>query len=64
MAKYFRFGGDENLQVMFETFNLFNRVNKGRNYIDKFESSNVGQWDEGGLEINQLQMQLGIRFQF
>ena len=64
VAKYFRFGGDKNLQVMFETFNLFNRVNKGRNYIDKFESPNFGQWDEGGLEINQLQMQLGIRFQF
>ncbi|HSF20220.1 MAG TPA: carboxypeptidase regulatory-like domain-containing protein [Vicinamibacteria bacterium] len=64
LAKFFRFGGEKNLQVMFETFNLFNRVNKGRNFIDTFESPSFGQWDEGGLETNQLQLQLGIRFQF
>jgi len=64
VAKFFRFGDDKNLQVMFETFNLFNRVNKGRNFIRTFESTNFGEWDEGGLEINQFQIQLGVRFQF
>jgi hypothetical protein len=63
LAKFFRFGGDKNLQVAFETFNLFNRVNKGRNFEQTFESPNFGQWTQG-LETNQLQIQLGVRFQF
>lgn len=63
LAKFFRFGGEKNLQVVFETFNLFNRVNKGRNFEQTFESSNFGGWTQG-LETNQLQMQLGIRFAF
>jgi hypothetical protein len=63
LAKFFRFGGDKNLQVAFETFNLFNRVNKGRNFEPTFESPNFGDWTQG-LETNQLQIQLGVRFQF
>lgn len=63
LAKFFRFGSDKNLQVAFETFNLFNRVNKGRNFEQTFESPNFGDWTQG-LETNQLQIQLGVRFQF
>jgi hypothetical protein len=63
LAKFFRFGGDKNIQVAFETFNLFNRVNKGRNFEPTFESPNFGGWNQG-LETNQLQIQLGVRFQF
>jgi Carboxypeptidase regulatory-like domain/TonB dependent receptor len=62
-AKFFRFDGDRNLQVTFETFNLFNTVNGGRNQEQTFESANFGGWTQG-LETNQLQIQLGIRFQF
>jgi len=64
IAKFFRFGEDKNIQAFFETFNLFNRVNKGRNFEQTFESAAFGQWNQGGLETNQLQMQLGVRFQF
>ena len=63
LAKFFRFGDDKNLQVAFETFNLFNRVNKGRNFEQVSESPNFGDWTQG-LETNQLQIQLGVRFQF
>jgi hypothetical protein len=63
LAKFFRFGGDKNLQLAFETFNLFNTVNEGRNFETTFESPNFGQWNQG-LETNQLQIQLGVRFQF
>ncbi len=63
LAKFFRFGDDKNVQVAFETFNLFNRVNKGRNFETTFESPNFGGWNQG-LDTNQLQIQLGIRFQF
>jgi hypothetical protein len=63
LAKFFRFGEEQNLQVFFETFNLFNRVNKGRNFENTFESPNFGDWNQG-LETNQLQMQLGVRYQF
>jgi hypothetical protein len=64
IAKFFRFGDDKNIQAFFETFNLFNRVNKGRNFEQTFESAAFGEWNQGGLETNQLQMQLGVRFQF
>jgi hypothetical protein len=63
LAKFFRFGGDKNLQLMFETFNLFNTVNEGTNLEQTFESANFGGWTQG-LETNQFQMQLGVRFQF
>jgi hypothetical protein len=63
VTKLFRMGGEKNLQVTFETFNLFNRVNRGRNFTDTFESPNFGLWNQG-LETNQLQVQLGARFQF
>jgi hypothetical protein len=63
LAKFFRFAGDKNLQLAFEVFNMFNRVNKGRNFEQTFESPNFGGWNQG-LETNQLQMQLGVRFQF
>ena len=63
LAKFFRFSGDKNVQVAFETFNLFNRVNKGRNFETTFESPNFGGWNQG-LETNQLQIQLSVRFQF
>ena len=50
---------------MFEFFNLFNRVNRGREFENTFESSNFGQWN-GVLEpgLNQFQTQLGVRFSF
>jgi hypothetical protein len=63
LAKFFRFGDDKNLQLAFETFNIFNRVNKGRNFETTFESPNFGGWNQG-LETNQLQIQLSARFQF
>ncbi len=63
LAKFFRFGDDKNLQVAFETFNLFNTVNEGRSFEPTFESPNFGDWNQG-LETNQLQIQLGVRFQF
>jgi hypothetical protein len=63
LAKFFRFEDDMNLQAFFEVFNLFNRVNKGRNFETTFESPNFGDWNRG-LETNQLQIQLGVRFQF
>jgi hypothetical protein len=63
LAKFFRFSGEKNLQLAFEVFNLANRVNKGRNFETTFESPNFGDWNQG-LETNQLQMQLGVRFQF
>jgi hypothetical protein len=63
VAKFFRFGDDNNIQITFETFNLFNTVNEGRNLEQTFESANFGGWTQG-LETNQLQIQLGIRFQF
>ncbi|MGH9334465.1 MAG: TonB-dependent receptor domain-containing protein, partial [Vicinamibacteria bacterium] len=63
LAKAFRFDGDKNFQVMFETYNLFNRVNEGTNHEQTFESANFGGWTQG-LETNQLQIQLGVRFEF
>ncbi len=63
LAKFFRFSGDKNVQVTFETFNLFNRVNQGTNIETTFESPNFGGWNRG-LETNQFQIQLGVRFQF
>jgi len=63
VVKFFRLGGSKDLQVMFEGFNLFNRVNKGRNFEPTFESSNFGGW-QGELWTDQFQAQLGIRFTF
>ena len=63
LAKFFRFGDDKNVQAFFETFNLFNRVNRGQNFETTFESPNYGGWTQG-LDTNQLQVQLGVRFQF
>ena len=63
IAKFFRFGEDKNVQVAFETFNLFNRVNRGQNFENTFQSPNFGGWNQG-LDTNQLQIQLGVRFQF
>ena len=42
---------------------MFNRVNRGLNFEETFESPNFGQWTQA-LRTNQLQMQLGVRFQF
>jgi hypothetical protein len=63
LAKFFRFGGTKDLQVTFDGFNLFNRVNKGRNFEATQESSNFGNWT-GELWTDQFQVQLGIRFTF
>ena len=63
VVKFFRFGGQKELQAMFEVFNFFNRVQRGRNFEETFESPNFGGWT-GGVDLNQLQMQLGIRFNF
>jgi hypothetical protein len=63
VVKFINFGGDKQLQLMAEFFNLFNRVNEGRNIEEVFESAAFGTWD-GGLETNQFQMQLGVRFNF
>ena len=64
VAKFLNFGGAKQLQLFAEFFNLFNRVNKGRNFDDRFESTSFGQWDQAGLFTNQFQMQLGVRFNF
>ncbi len=37
LVKFFRFGGQKELQAMVEVFNLFNRVQKGRNFEEIFE---------------------------
>jgi len=63
VTKFFPMGRERNLQITFEAFNLFNRVNRGQNFTDTFESPNFGKWTQG-LETNQLQVQLGVRFQF
>jgi hypothetical protein len=63
VTKLFRMGGETSLQVTFEGFNLFNRVNRGLNFTETFESPNFGLWNQG-LETNQLQVQLCVRFQF
>ncbi len=65
IVKFFRFGGDKNVQVMFETFNTFNRLNMGREIEATFDSSNFGMWT-GNTEVGlqQFQMQLGVRFTF
>jgi outer membrane receptor protein involved in Fe transport len=62
LVRFFRLGGRE-LQAMLEVFNLFNRVQKGRNFENTFESPNFGRWT-GGVDLNQLQIQLGVRFSF
>ena len=63
IAKFFRFGGTKELQLMFEMFNLFNTVNRGGAYIDTFESPSFGEPD-GSIATNQFQIQLGVRFRF
>jgi hypothetical protein len=62
VMKMFTFGTN-NLQVMAEFFNLFNRVNWGPNFGFVPEAGNFGQ-DNGELYVNQFQMQLGVRFTF
>jgi hypothetical protein len=62
VAKFFRFG-ERNLQVMLEAFNLFNRVNWGNRVNEVFGSAGFGQ-PTGELNIDQLQIQLGVRFTF
>ncbi len=62
VAKFFRFG-ERNLQVMFEAFNLFDRVNWGNRLNQIFESASFGE-PTGELNIDQLQIQLGVRFTF
>jgi hypothetical protein len=62
-VKFFRFGGDKDLEVMFEGFNLLNRVNRGPNFYRILESANFGDWT-GQLWTNQFQAQLGVRFSF
>ncbi|MCI0410869.1 MAG: hypothetical protein L0191_20295, partial [Acidobacteria bacterium] len=65
VARMFRLGGARELQVSFEAFNLFNRVNRGRNFEQNFESANFGGWT-GALTqgAEQFQAQLGVRFSF
>ncbi len=65
IVKFFRFANGRDLQIMFEAFNAFNRLNESRQLEDTFESPNFGEWTgttEAGL--NQFQAQLGIRFNF
>lgn len=65
LVKFFRFENGRDVQLMFEAFNSFNRLNKGRELEDTFESPNFGEWTgttEAGL--NQFQAQLGVRFTF
>jgi outer membrane receptor protein involved in Fe transport len=65
LVKFFRFANGRDVQLMFEAFNSFNRLNKGRELEDTFESPNFGEWTgttEAGL--NQFQAQLGVRFTF
>lgn len=64
VAKFINLGGAKQLQVMAEFFNLFNRVNRGRNFSETFESLQFGQWDQAGIVGNQFQMQIGVRFNF
>lgn len=47
VVKFFRFGGQKELQAMFEVFNFFNRVQRGRNFEETFESPNFGGWTGG-----------------
>jgi hypothetical protein len=63
LSKFFRFSEERNIQVMFEAFNLFNRVNWGNNIENTYESANFGQ-PTGELKIDQFQVQLGLRFTF
>jgi hypothetical protein len=63
IVKIFRTGGNTNLQVMFEAFNLFNTVNWGGAYEIVPESANFGK-PTGLLFTNQFQAQLGVRFTF
>ena len=64
VAKMINLGGAKQLQIMAEFFNLFNTVNRGRNFEEQFDSAAFGQWDQSGLETNQFQVQLGVRFNF
>ncbi|MFQ5792461.1 MAG: TonB-dependent receptor domain-containing protein, partial [Acidobacteriota bacterium] len=56
-------GGDTNIQVMAELFNIFNRVNWGPNFGNRPEAGNFGL-TTGELFTDQFQAQLGIRFTF
>ncbi len=63
VAKFFRFGGQKELQAIFEVFNVFNRVQRQRHFEEVFESPNFGEWD-GSVALPQRQIQLGVRFTF
>jgi hypothetical protein len=63
LVRFFHFGEGRSLQLMFESFNLFNRVNWGRNFTRYAESPNFGK-PTGELWTNQLQIQLGVRLNF
>jgi hypothetical protein len=63
LVRFFRFGETRSLQLIFEAFNLFNRVNWGSNFTETAESPNFGK-PTGELWTNQLQIQLGVRFNF
>lgn len=63
VSKFFRFGEARELQVLFEAFNLFDRVNYGSNLETVFESASFGR-PTGELQIDQFQAQLGVRFSF
>ena len=63
LVKFFRMGSERSFQITCEIFNLFNRLNKGQNFDTTFESPNFGGWSRG-LDTNQLQIQLGARFEF
>ena len=49
--------------LMFEVFNLFNRVQRERHFEEDFASLNFGRWN-GDVVLPQFQMQLGARFTF
>ncbi|MGH9323251.1 MAG: hypothetical protein ACRD3V_25635 [Vicinamibacteria bacterium] len=63
LTKLFRIAGAADFEVLFEAFNLLNRVNRGLNFTEAYESPNFGLWNQN-LETNQLQMQVGVRLQF
>lgn len=65
LVKFFRFGEARSVQIMFEAFNAFNRLNIARELESTFESANFGQWNRNStLGLEEFQMQLGVRFTF
>ena len=60
VVKAFRFGGSRELQLIWEAFNLTNRVNFN-DPVRLLSSPNVGQFTEA---LAPRQMQLAVRFNF